>query len=346
MKVIFTICSNNYLAQALVLASSVMKYQPSWKFVIGLVDKKHPTILYDKFPCQILKAHNIEPGINQLAEKYSIVELSTCLKPTFFQYFFEDLNATEVIYLDPDTCLFQPMHELEERLIKNEFVLTPHILTPIPLDQHKPTENLFLNYGVYNLGFLAVKKTEQTAEFLHWWKERTYERGYDRPAHGMFTDQLWCNLLPVLFSRVDILRHKGYNMGPWNLHERRLERKGDDYLIESGTPLVFYHFSGFHPAKHQFHWDYTRYLWNDRPDLQELYTTYRTRLLQEGYERYTPLISHYSGIRTTYLMEQKLGKEESESNRQNMSYQRRIIRQVKQLVPSGLKKVVVNLIKA
>jgi len=37
-KIIFTLCSNNYLAQARTLGDSVLKYSDS-KFVIGLVDQ-------------------------------------------------------------------------------------------------------------------------------------------------------------------------------------------------------------------------------------------------------------------------------------------------------------------
>ena len=39
MKIIFTICSNNYLAQAKALGDSVLQTNPDYTFFIGLVDE-------------------------------------------------------------------------------------------------------------------------------------------------------------------------------------------------------------------------------------------------------------------------------------------------------------------
>jgi hypothetical protein len=39
MKVAFTLCSLNYMAQAKTLADSFHEYNPEWHFVIGLVEQ-------------------------------------------------------------------------------------------------------------------------------------------------------------------------------------------------------------------------------------------------------------------------------------------------------------------
>ena len=72
-KIIFTLCSNNYLAQAQVLAASVRQHQPGWKFVLGLVDTMLEQVDYKSFEFEVVTAADIEPGIQHLAEKYSIV---------------------------------------------------------------------------------------------------------------------------------------------------------------------------------------------------------------------------------------------------------------------------------
>lgn len=56
-------------------------------------------------------------------------------------------------------------------LDKYSILLTPHIYTPVPVDGKKPGENTFLNYGIYNLGFLALKNDFTAREFAHWWKK-------------------------------------------------------------------------------------------------------------------------------------------------------------------------------
>jgi hypothetical protein len=317
MNILFTICSNNYLAQAKVLADSARKFQPDWTFIIGLVDKKDPSIPYRNFGFEVMEVAHMEPRINTLAEKYSIVELNTCVKPSFFEYFFQHRKAERVIYMDPDTCIYSPLEAIDQLLSENDIVLTPHILSPLPMDGLTPDEPLFLNYGLYNLGFLALKRTAETQRFLRWWRERTYQKGYDNPARGLFTDQLWINLAPLYFEGVAILRHPGYNMAPWNLHERTLRenarpsinellvRSGDLFYLESGEPLAFYHFSGFKPGVPKIHKDYTRFTLEQRADLKNLYQTYEQQVTLSRYEKYSGMPCHYVTVRQQFLARQQ-----------------------------------------
>jgi hypothetical protein len=108
MTLVFTLCSNNYLAQAINLGNSLLKYNPSYLFKIGLVDRKNNSIDYSAVPYEIIEVENI--GINdfeELYKKFNITELSTAVKPFYFHYFFLGGNAvTDVIYLDPDILVY------------------------------------------------------------------------------------------------------------------------------------------------------------------------------------------------------------------------------------------------
>ncbi|HMH22015.1 MAG TPA: hypothetical protein VK563_09570 [Puia sp.] len=310
MKVLFTICSNNYLAQALVLAASAKKFEPSWKFILGLVDAKADNIPYASFGFDVLEIAVIEPDVDKLAEKYSIVELNTCVKPTYASWFFDKLGATEVVYMDPDTCLFQPMTGLDDHFETADILLTPHVLTPVPLDGRSLGENLFLNYGLYNLGFLAMKRSGETDRFLGWWKERTYSSGHNKPAIGLYTDQLWINLVPVYFQRVALIRHPGYNMGPWNLHERTLLPPEGNFRLDSGVPLVFYHFSGFRPAKggsagQMLNSDEALYQMQHRGDLYPLYQAYKDKLMAADHPFYSSQPCHYAAFHDRLMARQE-----------------------------------------
>ena len=338
-KIVFTLCSNNYLAQAKVLAASVSQHQPGWKFVLGLVDTKLDQVDYQSFGFEVVTASDIEPAMQQLAEKYSIVELNTCLKPAFFLYFFQQRQAMNVVYLDPDIRLFSPLREMEIYFLAGDIILTPHVTTPIGLDGKTPGEKLFLNYGLYNLGFLALKKSHNAERFLYWWKERTYAQGYDRPAEGLFTDQLWINLVPIYFPRVKILRHTGYNMAPWNLHERYLQDIGGEFLVAPKKKLVFFHFSGFDLQQNKLHKDYSRFHADQRPDLRRLYDDYGVRLREENHAFYSSLPCHYRRQQTAALQRQP-------GSLSGPSLSRRMLRRIKQLMPSGLKRATLNLIKA
>ena len=340
MKLIFTLCSNNYLAHARVLCNSVNLHQAGWKFILGLVDQKDESIDYSAINGDVIEVAQVESGIINLAEKFSIVELNTCVKPAFFQYLFEKYDAEQVIYLDPDTCLYSRMEEVDNQLADQDFILTPHILSPISIDEKTPTEPLFLNYGLYNLGFLSLKSTRQTREFLQWWKERTYRYGFDKPAHGLFTDQLWINLVPVYYDRVQILRHAGYNMAPWNLHERFLSAGNDSYYVNSSIQLVFYHFSGYDPEKQKFHKDYTRFSMMERPDLHKLYEDYRIQLETEGHKQCRKIPCFYTGIRNKMI-----NLEQENKVHRKLPYHLRIIKEVKRLTPAQIKRFALKIIK-
>jgi hypothetical protein len=338
MNILFTICSNNYLAQANVLADSVRQFQPDWTFLLGLVDKKDPSLSYNELDFEIIELSQIEPKMNTLAQKYSIVELNTCVKPAFFEYLFQHRKADRVIYMDPDTCIYSRLEAVDHLLSEQDFVLTPHILSPLPMDGLTPDEPLFLNYGLYNLGFLALKKTAETQRFLRWWRERTYQKGYDNPARGLFTDQLWINLVPLYFEGVAILRHPGYNMAPWNLHERSLREANGFFHLESGEPLAFYHFSSFKPGVPKLHKEYTRFTMEQRSDLKDLYQAYDQKVQQAQYERYSAIPCYYVAVRQQFLAAQQ-------APQPPVSFYKKKVRQFKGILPVRLKKLALALIK-
>ncbi len=102
-----------------------------------------------------------------------------------------------------------------------------------------------LQHGIYNLGFLAVRRSKEGLVFLQWWRDRLIDYCYDDIPSGLFTDQRWIDLAPAMFEDVYILRDKAYNVAPWNISQRQVSKnENGDFLVE-GKPVMFYHFSGF-----------------------------------------------------------------------------------------------------
>lgn len=302
----FTICSNNYLAQARVLGDSLREQEPGSSFLVVLVDELTDAIDYTSFPFEVLTIRSIEPGIDVLADKYNIIELNTCVKPRIFEYLHAERGAETAVYLDPDIKVYSPFAEVREAFGEGySIVLTPHVCSPIPRDGKTPGENAFLNFGIYNLGFIAVRFTPESSRFIAWWKDWTYQSGYFNVKDGMFVDQLPINLAPLFFGEVFILKHLGYNMAPWNLHERVLSKPGADILVNGKEPLRFFHFSSFRldsdlwPGKF-----YTRYDIKDRPDLSLVSESYNADLKKAGYSGYISLPCTYV-VRLKKRMEQE-----------------------------------------
>ncbi len=309
MKVAFTICSNNYLAYAKVLGKSLKKYDPEVKFFIFLCDKKNDVIDYDSLANEVIAMHEIEPQVQILASKYNIIEFNTCVKPRIFEYLFNERKIEKVIFFDPDIKIYHPISRLFDELNDSSIVLTPHICTPIPWDSKKPAENHFLNFGIYNLGFIALKKNKESGKFIAWWKERTYSQCYVDVYNGIFVDQLPVNLAPIFFSEVKVLLNLGLNMAPWNLHERYLSEKSGGYFVNETEPLLFFHFSSFKTDVLELPVSqYDRYTLSNRPDLQSIYAEYNEDLKAADYFFYTKMRYSYASARELYLKKQKRDK--------------------------------------
>jgi len=302
----FTLCSNNYLGQACVLGKSVKRHHPDAVFSVFLMDEPSTEVDYKEFDFDVIPVRDIEPDVLSLALKYNIVELNTCIKPRVFQYLLAEKGETQVIYLDPDIKVYGYFEEVERGLTDKNILLTPHIFTPIPHDGETPQESLFLNYGIYNLGFIAVKRSEETFRFIQWWKEWTYEKGYNRTDKGIFVDQLPINFAPLFFKNVGIIESRGYNMAPWNLHERSLQMSGDRILVNNDAPLIFYHFSSFRSGSSDLpvH-SYTRYRMDERPDLKQIHVQYDHELRSEGYERFKRVPCVYVQKRAAFLVQKR-----------------------------------------
>jgi len=280
MKIAFTICSNNYLAQAKILLQSLSNTNADYVLILGLVDKKLESIDYTIKNTNIIIVEisllNIPEEYN-IFQKYNIIELSTAVKASYIKWIKKTYPKVEQIYyFDPDIKIFSSFKEIEVELKNKSIVLTPHIYKPIPMDNFIPDETLFLNYGIYNLGFIGISFEQlRVYDFLNWWEERLMKQCFINVENGIFVDQLPINYVTVFYPEITkILFHDGMNVAPWNLQERQISIKGKEYYAND-KKLLFFHFSNicFEKGKHPIYNRYELY-----PMLEELYDAYRDEL--------------------------------------------------------------------
>jgi hypothetical protein len=291
-KIAFTICSNNYLAQAFTLADSVYKTNPDYSLIIFICDKYvEETRKYYNGEIVVVEQLGFSHFLGA-TEKYNVIELNTYIKPFIFEYLFEKYDPSHIIYLDPDITVFNSFISLENLLQEYDVLLTPHILKPIDNDDLLPTEKLFLKYGIYNLGFLALKNCKNSISLIKWWENKTQYLCYIQPSKGIFVDQLWLNHAPVFFDNVHIVKYPGWNLGPWNYHERELT--GEKTLIINDN-LLFIHFS-------DFNFDnifitkkgYNRYNIESNPFLKKYYIDYKNSLVKNGFHFFSSITPFYN----------------------------------------------------
>lgn len=290
-NIAFTICSNNYLGQANALKRSLLRYNDDFEFVIVVIDRPSDHIDYTEFqPAQLIFIEDLKVvPIQELIDRFDIIELNTSVKPTVFKYLIDQYPETErIYYLDPDLYFYGSLKEINEELETASMVLTPHIVNPIPRDDKLPEENTFLNFGIYNLGFCGMNpKHSETPNILDWWEERTLYHGFNNTKRGYFVDQLWMAQAPLFFRHTTVIKAFGYNMAPWNLHERRiLEHNEEGILLNDGSLLVFYHFSKLAENEVDVSREYDRYQLPDFPHLEALYQDYRKVLKETKFNEY------------------------------------------------------------
>lgn len=306
MKIVYTCCSNNYLAQAKILGDSVVRYNPEYSFFICLVDSLHPDIDYSFFsPHTIIPIADIPiPEFDEIWKRYAIIELNTAVKPSCCKYFIAEYKPDYIFYIDPDIQIFAPLTQLEAEFKQHDILLTPHTITPIPLDGKEPQETVFLNYGIYNLGFIGLQaNSKNTHALLDWWEERTIKRGYIDICNGVFVDQLYMNHAPLFFKKVKICTEFGYNAAPWNLHERTIIGKQDDtYMLNDNSVLVFYHFSSYsYKYPQQLSRSYSRYSFDNCSSYKPLYKQYLIQLHNNRVSLFSEIPCYYTEKRDELL---------------------------------------------
>jgi glycosyltransferase involved in cell wall biosynthesis len=279
----FTIVSNNYRHFARTLAASIRTHDPSIDAFVALCDaplgSSNPQDIYSEVNVRDLGL----PQFDRFTFQYTILELNTAIKPWVFAALFAR-GYERVVYFDPDIKLYGSIRPILAQLEQSEIVITPHLTDRLD-DGRKPNELQILQSGSYNLGFIALRRTDGTRRFVEWW-QRKLERDcvVDIPR-GLFTDQKWIDLVPGMYHGVTIVRDPGWNVAYWNLNHRAVSRADDGRVRVNGEPLLFFHFSGFTPggkllSKHQDRFT----MENLPPAVRALAEEYASDLARHGFE--------------------------------------------------------------
>lgn len=246
---LYTSFTYAYLSRALVLARSARRRHPDWTIWAVMVDKP-PAGLADDISWRAEFNHVLDPSAifgdewRKWIFKHDVVEACTAVKGHALMHILNS-GADKVVYLDPDIAIFHDLSEIEHRLNYASIVVTPHQAEPNETPQEiRDNEVTSMKYGIFNLGFLAVRNDNNGNAMARWWAGRLYEACYDDVPNGIFTDQKYCDHVPGLFDKVEILRDPGYNVASWNLSRRFLsiERNGS-IMVNEKFPLRFYHFT-------------------------------------------------------------------------------------------------------
>src|SRR5262245_20700770 len=184
-----TIIAKNYLPYARVLMQSLRRWAPEMRRFAILVDRVDGYFdpLGEDF--EIILSEDIPiPQSRWFHFKYSVLELSTAIKPFALEFLFEKYSLESICYFDPDIKVYNHLGLLSSALHSHSIVLTPH-LTGVRQDDRRPSELDILRAGAYNLGFIGLRACPETRQFLKWWQDRLYDQCVVDLAEGLFVDQ-------------------------------------------------------------------------------------------------------------------------------------------------------------
>jgi Glycosyl transferases group 1 len=207
-------------AQARVMAASVRRHHPGARIVIAAPGADG---VWEDEPFESLDAGSVGAGTST---------------PDLLRHAIAD-GAEVAVYIEPDTCVYDSLDFVLALARDRSAVLMPR-LKALPEDEKRPDYSDLLAAGIVDPGFVAVGRGEASEQFLSWWSRRSEE---SQAANTRCLD-----LVPDLFPSAAVVDDEGCNVSFWNLHERPLERRGDQ-ILSAGRPLRFVHFAGFRPDR-------------------------------------------------------------------------------------------------
>lgn len=279
-----TVITRNYLPYARALARSIRRFHDEPMYVV-CVDE--PDGFFDRAsePFTLLTANDLLPKEHrQLLFYYTPFEACNALRAYLHHYICTHTTHERWIYLDSDiyvTASLEPVFAAMDAPCTG--LISPHCTQPSPAALMEPVETSLQKFGIYNSGFLALRRSDETKAFVAWFVERLRTLCFAM-HRGVNVDQLWLNFVPEYFPSMPSWKHPGANVAYWNLHERRLTR-GEGGYLSNGEQLLFVHFSRWR-YENPDDWSFGRPLAQDtdRDVIRDLGIEYRDALQGCGYE--------------------------------------------------------------
>lgn len=181
--------------------------------------------------------------ITQLFKQYSSNKdrIRWSLKPIMMQHLLQTYD--KVVYVDNDIYFFNSPAFIWESLDENDVLLTPHHYSRNPNKGQNWLEANF-KVGLYNAGFVAANKNAVDA--LRWWADCCLYRCEKSWFRGLFDDQKYLDLMPIVHPKTKVLEHQGCNVAGWNVEVcQRTPDVAGSITINNKWLIVFVHFNAF-----------------------------------------------------------------------------------------------------
>lgn len=287
-RIVCTIVTKSYLAYARALATSLNTHNPNVKLYVLLADEIDGYFEPAKEPFELIRLEDLpdQQTVRRMCFYYTPFELCCALRGILHQFIYENQLADSWLFLDSDILIYNSLEEIFQQLETTSILLNPHLVAPINHPNYDVIEVRLLGSGIYNAGFLGIRRTDEAQKFIEWFKQRLSQYAFQRKGEGemnlLFVDQLWLNLVPTLFRDYKLLLHLGANVGYWSLVSHPIYKQDNKYFIHD-KPVIFIHFTGWDISKPSIA---SKYLPSEKNTKiwEEIGNNYKELLLKCGYE--------------------------------------------------------------
>ena len=241
-RVYCTYFDHNYLSRGLALYHSLQQHAAGSRlWVLCLSESCYCALaaldLPNLIPRKIEDFEAANPAVESTRSTRSMIEYYfTCSPAWMLSVVNSEPDVEWVTYLDSDLFFFASPDPIYDEMRDAAFGIIPHRFSNRLAEMRR--------FGIYNVGWVSVRRCEEGIAALRWWRERCIEWCYDRVEGKRFADQRYLDRLPQLFSGIHIIEHLGANLAPWNLANYRLEWRDGSIWIGGRYPLLFFHFYG------------------------------------------------------------------------------------------------------
>jgi predicted SAM-dependent methyltransferase len=236
-----TYFDRNYFVKAMGMINSLLTHEQH-PFEIYAVCLDELTRIFLKklnYPfLHLIPLHDIEYHDQALINargNRSLIEYYWTLTPSVILKILDNNPHIDVLtYLDADLYFYSSPDPIWNELGNYSIMIHEHRFSP----EQKASEM----FGKYNVGLLCFRNDQRARTVLHWWRNRCNEWCYARLEKDRYGDQLYLNQFPIRFEGVNVLKHIGAGVGPWNHIQYHFTKDQNNQVFVDGYPLVFYHF--------------------------------------------------------------------------------------------------------
>jgi hypothetical protein len=243
MHTFCTIITSSHIGFAKTLLQSLRHFDTKATLQVLITDAPAATVPEQDglalYTIQQLRQLEIVQLISQKYAHSNRNHFRWALKPVFMCFLLEN-EFNKVIYCDPDLFFTDNYSFLIEELNATNVLLSPHWRNTDPLMNEENFFALFKD-GLYNAGFIASNRQGLSA--LQWWASVCHYKMEQKAEKGLYDDQRYLDVLPLMFEKVKPLSHKGCNLAHWNMDECKRTIQENTVRINETFPVVFIHFT-------------------------------------------------------------------------------------------------------